>query len=328
MERYYVNTRSSLQLTSIALNEPHGPGGYSARETADTAPLAATKLDETRLERLRGSALNAMTDFLASNDPEYPAEASRAVLKDYKRRLRRIAFRSLADEQHVQYQSTITSAEIIANVEAAHASTFADAVLERAKRLRGDPAAGETGDDFDIEFEGFSDDEEVTLEDDVELQHAHHDKFTLHVTTGELFNTTSNSTLPYIDIASSLMQILLESSLSTHREWKDLAPDEQRCPLCIDDDTISDENKDRIWPSEKHLSRHMASTQVHSRYARWRRVQTTLQSRRGQDLLERAQRIRDGDLPGTNAQAEEYEEEAERWVCPYCPPDARTHISL
>jgi len=319
-----------LELTGLVLGEDTSPGGLSRDTTAHTATVAVTKLDDARIQRLRGTALKAMMQHLAAQDEDYPTDGTADDVRNYNRRLRKIAFRALNETEHEEQASAMTQSDVAERLNSMKHSTFADAVLEKARRMSADAQTGAENVDSEDEFEGFGDDsdEDDQPEPDAELGHQNSDNLELHVTEGELFNTSVEYNLGYQDVARSFMMILMESQLSVDVEWKDRSGDQKSCPLCVQDPTITEY---REWPSEAYLSRHMASTKYTAHYE-WRRGQQIANGLRSKSLLEKARLKRreaetkeGSDQTLLETQAREYEREAKRFICPYCPESARSH---
>lgn len=286
-----------------------------------------TKLGPEKLLRTQKASLNVLVASIVNDDPDYPEDASVEEMKNYVRRVKRIAFRILSQQQHdfqANEQTMDTHAERAAGLQA---SRFAERVLELAREgSRSEAAsnlpeaAGEQEIDFDEEWEGFVDDDEAEPDAeeadqeatdsvrDVDVDEQDDELFVRDdsiddedSSSGEADAADREATpenhpeLTYANLAKATMGLILNNTASTQKMWKHK---DQRCPLCLADDTISQIKKDIKWPSQVALESHMASKD-HSKYAKWSRKQTLKQ-----------QAASDG-----------------KWRCPYCPSSKSTGYS-
>jgi len=70
---------------------------------------------------------------LKASDPDYPYTATPSDLKNYKRRIRRVALRSLLDDEVQKQRRDISTVEFNDRVERLTSSKMMDLVLEKAR---------------------------------------------------------------------------------------------------------------------------------------------------------------------------------------------------
>ncbi|KAK0250886.1 hypothetical protein B0A54_07875 [Friedmanniomyces endolithicus] len=71
----------------------------------------------------------------------------------------------------------------------------------------------------------------------------------------------------YRDLAKSMMELLLENTLSIATTWSQM---DRRCPLCLEDNTVSEERRAKEHKLKAHLDSHIAGN-FHHPVSRWKR---------------------------------------------------------
>ncbi|SMY24059.1 unnamed protein product [Zymoseptoria tritici ST99CH_1A5] len=333
LERYYLQVGVSFKQTSALLEQAldkDDQQGFSNELRKKWAPLSTEKLRDESVQRTRGAALRIMTDRLALADADdNPTDnLDAAARRQYRARLRRIAQKALFE--HEQKQQQLTIQEVRQRTEAIAASSFADAVLERALEIRAaqvesrEDADGdvdmeenqndedEEGGEYDDEesFEGFGDDDGGTDEsgnsesqEEQDLEDAALEEASRHITIPperEMeMDSQTDMAASYRDQATAFMEILLDNSMNRVADpW---AAREKTCPDCFDDETISVERKAYEYSSEAKLDNHLNGN-THTAEEKFKRAAI--------------------------ARFEANDEES--WVCPYCEQagqDRAAHFS-
>jgi len=237
--------------------------------------------DDERLRRLKGAALNAVVQSIMATDTNYPIDADETGFRNYERRVRRIAYAQLLKQEQAEQKAMMTRVEFDRRVEACNAaSAFSKAVLTEARKALAQPpqqdirltAAEAHGYNFDEEFEENEEDDPHArdLEDDVEGETAPVQGHVMTLDEEGDSDPQHEDTIPYIETARAFMNVMLNNTLAETKQWKDRDISERVCAECVDDPTMSDEQKQHVYPSAKHLERHLDST-VHSIYEQLRR---------------------------------------------------------
>jgi hypothetical protein len=92
LEIYYLNLSPTADLTASAID---GVTQGSSRLDNENFPLAIHALNDKALQMIHGPALNAMIGRMILADPSFPLAGSTREQANWKRRARRIAFRTL-----------------------------------------------------------------------------------------------------------------------------------------------------------------------------------------------------------------------------------------
>ncbi|KAK0270754.1 hypothetical protein LTR35_011259 [Friedmanniomyces endolithicus] len=280
LERHYLNLTETLDQMGVLLEQP-----IAADEgRLDWAPLALNKLTNANLQRTRGQALVQMTRRLILADPNPPKDTSPRSLKNYRRNARRIAEQQLFSLEAEKQRTTFSRADMDARLAGLRASNFADEVLRRAVEVVeadgiGNGGSGrlenEAADAEDPEGRLFvggdqtgEDDSPAEPEEDLERAIARlgndlprdrdgaiiaaieddNREMDVEDATSDPVKDTS-----YRDLAKSMMELLLDNTLST---W---AQTDRRCPMCLEDDTVGEAQR-------THLRSHF-----HHPVSKWKR---------------------------------------------------------
>jgi len=273
----------TFDATAAGLGEPIGPTGHNPKKAAQNAPHALTALESTRLEHIRGAALNQMVETIIAQDDKY-LDLDEKEQKAYNQRARRVAYDTLLREQQEAQKREMTKDVYQQRLDALEASSnFATAVQARALELMR-TSTFEPCDvvnvDFDKDFE--ESDEQDEPEGDVEATLG---EGTLVVRSlGEEFTATEEVTQEesYAASARSMMELLLNNTLNEYSTWNGRPPKERGCRLCGEDDTASDEMKNKVYSSAYKLETHLKSY-YHTPYKVWQRQMQAIQSEQGAD---------------------------------------------
>lgn len=243
-----------------------------------TIAIHALVHNHDRLRLTQGKALNSMVDKLMETDPDYPIAATETELRNYTRRVRRIAFAQLLKQQQIEQKALMTRVEFDKRVEAVNsASAFHKAIMTEALKSLARPAQDDPvltgpqlhGQNFDEDFEeGDPDPHARDLDDEIADETAPPEGHNMRLDEAGDFDPQHENTIPYLVTAKAFMNVVLNNTLVETKQWKDRAATERVCTECVDDDTVSDDQKTKEWGSAKHLERHMLST-FHSIYEQW-----------------------------------------------------------
>lgn len=272
LERYYLKWTEILDVSGAMLDQPISATGYSEQQRQNWAPLAMDKLDNNAIKRLRGSVLSQITRRLILADPDPPQHLSPQELKNYRRDARRAAEQQLAAVEAENLRTTISKAEMDQRRAGLKASQFADEVLRRALKATGTSGIGRssTGQtdsslENDQDEDGYlfiRDEDETALEPeperDFEETIASFDKELNRDDSGAIIASvdaedydidptdalsTQTQDASYQTLAKTMMELLLDNSLSEHSTWTGKSKEQKVCPVCQDDDTVSKEQQ-------------------------------------------------------------------------------------
>jgi uncharacterized protein YlaI len=249
LEKYYLSIDDQIDVSGISLGEPGdlGSEGYS-RQMDEARTLAIYTLSSQKACEIHGPAVNALMVKLMASDPGYPYTATPSDLKNYKRRIRRVALRSLLDDEVQKQRREIGTEEFNNRVNRLTSSKIMDLVLQKAQSQLS--IASENDEEISSEEESlFIDDDtqqiihnqEENAEDDLETQSMgdNNSKIYRELDKDDEDDspTDSDVEIDYATAACTFMQTLLDNTLSQH---KDLKNNPIPCPLCQEDDTITD----------------------------------------------------------------------------------------
>lgn len=295
MERYYLNFFRTTNVTSAALGETAPEQDEEMMVSANY--LALNRLGPKKVSELYGAQLNAAVRKLVLTDKKYAQLETAKGRKNRERVLRKSALRSLIKMAQDEQDDTLTTDEMRQRKDEVmqKMTTFNEHLLAMIQQGANEEEADaprneeEHGVNFDDEFEEadeLPEDAEGDVEDAlpdnqgtarVEIEEE------LFVSDDADMDTEADKDTEYLEAVRYTMGIILENSLSEYSI-------QQRgvCPLCVEDPTISPEEKAKLW-APNHIKRHMASI-FHSDFGAFKR---------------RAEaRMKDNDEPG--------------WVCEIC----------
>ncbi|KAM0085370.1 hypothetical protein ACKRZS_002399 [Fusarium odoratissimum] len=207
--------------------------------------LAIHVLTDERARKIHRPALNALMSQMMLGDENYPALASAKELRNYKRVVRRAAIKALL-AQEVQDQRP------------------APEPIDEGESPSDEPptAVDETTGLFIHDVEELP---EQDLDDQINNTGGHG---VIHRELDE-GEPEANEDIPYIEAAEAFMQLILSNTMS---EYRNLRKNGVPCPQCQDDDTISQELKNKRYYDVTHLYDHERS-KLHLPKQRWvRRV--------------------------------------------------------
>ena len=276
LERYYTTGRSSLiDLTAVAT------GADDVHANVQKQALAVTKLNSDQLQRL-SSTIHVLVEQLRETDEDYPHHGTIIEKKNRDRVLKRAAFRSLMKDLVEERNREITVDDANARIEDIQkmSHTFNQRVLKVAREFVGEDqephSESETsGGDRDLSFlEATTSTDQIDVcEEDAEEQfrEAIENGQPVQVFTDEVDDLSGEiETLDYATAARAAMEVWLSvgmagSDFGSHHLQHHKVP----CPLCQEDDTVSDEMKAKTYHPSK-LGRHKKS-EFHSGYKRFMR---------------------------------------------------------
>lgn len=256
LERHYLNLTETLDQMGVQLEQPFA----SDENCLKWAPLALNKLNDANSQRTRGQGLTQMTRRLIRADPNPPKDTSPRSLKNYRRNARRIAEQQLFSLEAEKQSTTFSRADMDARLAGLRASNFADEVLRRAVEVVeadgiGNGGSGrlenEAADAEDPEGRLFvggdqtgEDNSPAELEEDLERAVARLGNDLPRDRDGAIIaaleddnremdveDATSDPVRDtrYRDLAKSMMELLLDNTLSMATTWSQV---DRRCPPC------------------------------------------------------------------------------------------------
>lgn len=272
LERYYLYVSPMFDQTGALMDQDISNTGFSEQYRRRWAPLALGKIEDERIRRTRGAALRTMTDRLVLAD-ENPPDGDLDILgrKAYRKRMRRYAHRALLEYERAESEREITQDALRDRQDALEASTFAESVLKRAIELQRSTTSNEDGDEEYPDWDGFENgddndddgnalDEITIVDDDIEVtaSRSSSNHITIEPET-EIADSAGvdidGNDLPYVDMATAFMEMLLDNSLNTSTMWSDIR--DKTCALCQVDETVPSERRAREYQSQSHLDNHV-----------------------------------------------------------------------
>lgn len=285
LELYYLELRSTTNVTALGLGEEE------SAETAvdmnlDAHTLALDRLNPEYIAACSG-ALEALLRRTLLKDKVWKECTSAKQQKNRERVLRKSCLNSLLEAAHKERAATETSADRHLRKEEflRKSSDFNQRLLERALEIANDPdlvakipdpdeilatsskvdVASDFKDDIEKYMEPDIEDQLEENQDQVEVleENAYSEEFVDYMSLLE--------NVPYPDGVRSAMELLWESGPEDGQR-----PGEPRqCPLCLDDDTMTEEDgKYKLHPA-KNFTRHL-HTQQHSEFSKllrkWRNL--------------------------------------------------------
>lgn len=259
LEKYYLDLESTTDVSALALAEPSAAGGQSGTLIAESATMAATALPADVVKNIHGAALNAMVRSLIAGDENYPIGGSESDRKNYRRRVSAAAYKALLSAEVQKQRQAITRSELKDRMDAADISQLMESVQQRARDIMaatpsaaidtvlpaGDVNGGfaektveeEPEEDLDSLFVGST--EPVVRQTDENDDGEADDE-----------DAAADQEIPYGVAVRAFMEIQLSNTMSKHRDLKN---NPETCPLCQEDDTISEEQKVRFFISTSTL---------------------------------------------------------------------------
>lgn len=130
LEKYYFNILPLLNLQGISLGEDPS---MAPQAISNERSLSLNALNDASLRRIHGPALAALQHKLMANDPDLPVNGTKAEMKNYKRRVRRIAAKVLFSEEVQQQHCAITVADYENREQNVRSCCVVEKLLQRAR---------------------------------------------------------------------------------------------------------------------------------------------------------------------------------------------------
>ncbi|RKK86501.1 hypothetical protein BFJ71_g13743 [Fusarium oxysporum] len=278
LEKYYLSLEDTLDISGLALDEVDGDtGGHTEEMLKSGHDLAIHVLTDERARKIHGPALNALMSQMMLGGENYPALASAKELRNYKRVVRRAAIKALLAQEVQDQRHEMSQTDYNERVRRLERSRLGELVLKKARRNLAAPEPideGESPSDepptaVDETTGLFIHDVEELPEQDMDDQINNtggHGVIHRELDEGE---PEANEDIPYIEAAKAFMQLILSNTMS---EYRNLRKNGVPCPQCQDDDTISQELKNKRYYDVTHLYDHERS-KLHLPKQKWvRRV--------------------------------------------------------
>jgi len=259
-----------MDLTAATLSEPIGPRGISAKMTARRPSLASTKLSKESLKNLQGQALNRMVTRMLDADPAYTPEGmTESELKIFIRRTRYLAFGVLRNNEHqLRNQKTSTDEQRVRQDVLQNASRYARSVKVAALTAMRDARDKHIdvphieGQDFDHDFPEGPMGAKNTVERHIdEVNDLVNHELQFDATEDGEWDVDPDDRAARHDASVKIfLEILLHNHLNEINPWVQSNDSDRQCNLCIEDNSTTDDAKNKVWPSAPHLKRHMESS--------------------------------------------------------------------
>lgn len=274
LEKFYLDYQSTTDVTALGLGEQTRQDEMEI----DSHKLALNKLTPEVVTRLHGRELNAAFRQVLCDDEEYAQCKTLQQRRNRERVLRRSTLVQLTAAAREEQESTLTTEDYAQRKDELfrRAVGFNKQLLARIKAAAAvdTPASNDDlglGDhDFDDDFfeereAGDDDDAQEDLEDQLGQDGlGQQDSVAKEAPQEEVYSekmanyVSLLADVPYKTAVQTTMALLLENGLG---EYTKKMPSE--CPLCLDDDTIREEDKKyKIW-APNHLPSHIR-TDFHS----------------------------------------------------------------
>lgn len=244
LERYYLALENTTDISGLGLGEAKDldAAGQSEILIVEDNVLALNALTDDRLRNVYGPALNTLMAQVMMQDPNYPVDASPAKIKNYKRRVRYRALRSLLAKESQDLRQKISQMDYEARLASLESSRVTELIVERARaQIQNAPEAGDVeanGDPaVDINTGEFTHSIKEVPEDDLNNQEV---PGATGVVSRELDENKGEDqdddmAVPYLDAVEAFLETILGGTLSIHRDLKNKR---EPCLLCQDDETI------------------------------------------------------------------------------------------
>ncbi|KAF5711462.1 hypothetical protein FGLOB1_4965 [Fusarium globosum] len=274
LEKYYLSLEDTLDVTGLALDEVGGEegGGHTEEMLKADSYLAIHALTDERARKVHGPALNALMNQMMLSDENYPALASARELRNYKRVVRRAAIKTLLAQEVQDQRREMSQTDYDERVRHLERSRLGEHVLKNARRNLAAPDPIDEGEDQSDEptnvVDGttglFLHDVEELPEEDLDDQVNDTGGDTIHRELDE-GEPEDIDDIPYIEAAKAFMQLILSNTMS---KYQNLRKNGVPCPQCRDDETISQEIKNKRYYDATHLYDHERS-KLHLPKQKW-----------------------------------------------------------
>ncbi|TAQ89667.1 hypothetical protein B7494_g2017 [Chlorociboria aeruginascens] len=269
LEEYYMDYSPESAVSAALLNEPVEE--ETARMVATNAHLAIYKLSAEAVKQLHGAALNALIRKMVAADEDSPGEVSEQERKNYLRIVSRAAYKTLLTIEVQKQRETLTKVHLDDRVKALEQSNIMIQVLANAKqqlkaaRVISQHAQNESDNitiDSVIQENNMFDETGELPEEDIDKQPIPetevHPRETDEPDTDPDSRNLLGSDGPevaYADAVQAFMDLVLDN---TFNRSVDLKNDPQKCVLCAEDETVSDEQKNYLYHRHDTLREHMS----------------------------------------------------------------------
>ncbi|KAF5027811.1 hypothetical protein F66182_81 [Fusarium sp. NRRL 66182] len=292
LEKYYLSLEDTLDVSGLALDELDGADGGHTKELLNANDdLALHVLNDERARQVHGPALNALMTQMMAGDEDYPILASASELKNYKRRVRRAALKTLLCREVQEQRREMKQTEYDERMSRLTNSHMTQFVLTKARQnLVAAPEFNQNESSTDEhtlavdESTGlFIHDVEELPEEDLEDQ-VEEGSTAIHRELDEGnpgSDEYADDDLPYIEAVRAFMQLVLDNSMSG---YTNLRRNGAPCPRCQEDETISQELKDKKWNDLTRLHDHQHS-QLHLPKQKWVRKITQAFEASGEERI-------------------------------------------
>ncbi|WQF83714.1 hypothetical protein CDEST_08728 [Colletotrichum destructivum] len=277
LERCYLDMRQGIDLTAVGLGEDTNQRQDELLAIRNANAL--TRLDAETIAKFVNPAADALFHRLLFTDDVIPTLSRSSEIKNRKRCLRRIALDAARNQIEEEHAVKITTGDIekrkqdIVN----RMDMFTQQLVRRAadaiaaQGLRTFSLMDTSGPDPDEDLSRESGDQDCQPEPDAEelfVRDGRIQSIVEEVNYGDVA-----AEIPYGDAVKHVLEMLLDQDSITETP-------ELFCQLCQDDDTVSQELKDRTWPSKAKLSIHQ-NTKFHTGFSTWERRAKAVRAKNG-----------------------------------------------
>lgn len=324
LEHYYLDDVNATNLTAMALGEDFKTDAMKA--VTLYKDLSTTALGPEVVREVYGEVLNgAIAEYMLKDDDAPSGISSNATWKNYRRKVSRIVFRGLLHVRSRKLKSTLTPSDVEARIADSAHGRFMREILEASKALdmqsgtgnamaEDDPPAMMEDGGFEVAFnEGFY---EPDIDSPAQREAYTGELITRRIDEGHDGGTSSDNTLPYLSCVTAFMDVLLHYdnppnplplvSAGHGDRWPQPRPYKNnmlKCIACVDDPTVDDAHRQRVWKSPSALQAHQASDFHTPRQNFWRATMAS----------------QSDTLPT-------------EWICPFCSqlehPESRVYPSI
>ena len=313
LEKYYLDKSSTVNVGAVGVGELELMEDGAVEMMAERNCLATTRLTAEQLAKTQGRTLNALCRAIAASDPNYPWTDAR-TRKLYDKRIRYAALKSLLEEQHAVRRATETIEEVDqARKRVAMASEAAGLLVKEAARRLGEAltatkdAAQDPINDvlYHQEFPELAEVDEFPEldmdQDPTQLEDGTTDVDIDQDEEAMVVEDPESADIPYEWVVRTFMDIMIGNGFSKLSHTG--VATRINCPLCLDDETLPETMKERLWEPNFGLNRHLRGS-VHSGSSLFQRraeiaMQEHLRSKYVCTFCERAA-PKDGTVPQYN----------------------------
>ncbi|KAK3401534.1 hypothetical protein B0T20DRAFT_492252 [Sordaria brevicollis] len=277
LERYYIDPVRTMDVSALAFGHEPDDERMATRETE----LALNVLSDERKRAVFGPLLNATMNKLMASDPGFPKDANTTELRNYKRRVRWAAIKSLFSQATQQQLEEMTSADEQQRIARLKECSFTNSIIERAKEaLANAPniSAQDDANNEDIDMgtglfkvpkdqcESFPAEPDAESREENEITCGTEADESEGTADGPDTEDEPEKEVEYVVLARTFVKMLLEDSVQT-----DLQSNPVPCRFCIEDDTIPEDRRNKLYRRRDHLEKHEQSD-IHTPFKKWMRL--------------------------------------------------------